>query len=322
MSIGSFQHRALPTRPIRSSEHRRPRRCRSRPRISRAPWKTAVELLPRIGPVGVADAFGGVFSFADGYPLIGESLEARGYWVAESVWITHSIGVAGALAEWIASRGSPAVDVHEADVHRFEPFQRSTAYFVPRSITNHDGVYDVHHPLEPVHRPRPMRTSPWIERQREAQTVFVEGRVGATGVVRGQRRPRRPGGLEIATRDDWHARWWSPIAVAEHAATRRGVGVFDLTPLRRVSGSGSRSTRVAGGVEQRRPRSAAKLGRCALVLGPRGTVLTDAIVSRLAPDRWSWASARLPTWRCCAARGLRRRIDRRARRDDGDVRAH
>ena len=288
VGIGSFQHRALPIDPADTLV--------GAPATATLPftpedfegsWKTAVELLPRIGPVGLADAFDGVFSFTpDGYPLIGESLEARGFWVAESVWITHSIGVARALAEWIVE-GQPEVDVHEADVHRFEPFQRSTAYFVPRSITNHDEVYDVHHPLEPVHRPRPMRVSPWIERQRELGAVFVEGQgwerpawYEANADLAGRL------GLEIATRDDWHARWWSPIAVAEHAATRRGVGVFDLTPLRRVEVEGP------GALAWLAELSSADLDRPAgsaaytLVLGPRGTVLTDAIVSRLAPDRW------------------------------------
>jgi hypothetical protein len=137
-------------------------------------------------------------------PPIGESLEARGFWVAESVWITHAVGVARSLAEWIVD-GQPEVDVHEADVHRFEPFQRSTAYFVPRSITNHDEVYDVHHPLEPVHRPRPLRVSPWIERQRELGAVFVEGQGWERDVV-GQRRSRRSARPRVtpATARDGH----------------------------------------------------------------------------------------------------------------------
>ncbi len=288
VGIGSFQHRALPIDPADTlAGEPATATLAFTPEDFEGSWKTAVELMPRIGPAGVGEAFDGVFSFTpDGYPLMGESLEARGFWVAESVWITHAVGVARALAEWIVD-GQPEVDVHEADVHRFEPFQRSTAYFVPRSITNHDEVYDVHHPLEPVHRPRPLRVSPWVERQRELGAVFVEGQ--------GWERPAwyeaNEGlaerlGIDVAPRDHWHARWWSPIAVAEHVATRRAAGLFDLTPLRRVEVEGG------GALEWLSALCSADLDRpvgsaaYTLVLGPRGTVLTDAIVSRLASDRW------------------------------------
>lgn len=288
VGIGSFQHRALPIDPADSlAGEPATSTLAFTPEDFEGSWKTAVELMPRIGPAGLGEAFDGVFSFTpDGYPLIGESLEARGFWVAESVWITHSVGVARALSEWILD-GQAEVDVHEADVHRFEPFQRSTAYFVPRSITNHDEVYDVHHPLEPVHRPRPLRVSPWVGRHRELGAVFVEGQ--------GWERPAwfeaNDGlaerlGLDVAPREDWHARWWSPIAVAEHVATRRSAGLFDLTPLRRVEVEGERAFEWLMGL------CSADLDRPAgsvaytLVLGPLGTVLTDAIVSRLAPERW------------------------------------
>lgn len=288
VGIGSFQHRALPIDPADSlAGEPSTATLAFTPEDFEGSWKTAVELMPRIGPAGVGDAFDGVFSFTpDGYPLIGESLEARGFWVAESVWITHSVGVARGLVEWIVD-GQSEVDVHEADVHRFEAFQRSTSYFVPRSITNHDEVYDVHHPLEPVHRPRPLRVSPWFERQRELGAVFVEGQ--------GWERPAwfeaNAGlaerlGIEVASRDDWHARWWSPIAVAEHVATRRGAGLFDLTPLRRVEveGDGALAWLSArfGTDLDREVGSAAY----ALLIGPRGTVLTDAVISRIAEERW------------------------------------
>ncbi|MDH4112021.1 MAG: FAD-dependent oxidoreductase [Actinomycetota bacterium] len=288
VGIGSFQHRALPIDPQDT--------LAGEPSDSMLPfthedfegsWKTAVELLPRIAGAGVAEAFDGVFSFTpDGFPLIGESLEARGFWVAESVWITHSAGAARALAESIVL-GQSQVDMHEADVHRFEPFQRSTAYYVPRSITNHDEVYDVHHPLEPVHGPRPLRASPWIERQRALGAVFVEGQ--------GWERPAwfeanaelaHRLELEVAPRDDWHSRWWSPIAVAEHVATRRNVGLFDLTPLRRVEVDGPGApawlSRVCSAVIDRPVGSVAYT----LVLGPAGTVRTDAVVSRLGEGRF------------------------------------
>jgi glycine cleavage system aminomethyltransferase T/glycine/D-amino acid oxidase-like deaminating enzyme len=288
VGIGSFQHRALPI-DTDSTLAGEPASATLpfTPDDFEGSWKTAVELMPRIGPAGVGEAFDGVFSFTpDGFPLMGEALESRGFWVAESVWITHSVGVARALAERIVD-GQSEVDVHEADVHRFEAFQRSPAYFLPRSITNHDEVYDVHHPLEPVHRPRPMRVSPWVERQRELGAVFVEGQ--------GWERPAwyesNEGlagrlGVEVAPREDWHARWWSPIAVAEHVATRRGAALFDLTPLRRVEVEGD------GALDWLSDLCSASIDRpvgsvaYTLLLGPTGTVRTDAVVARLGETRF------------------------------------
>ncbi len=288
VGIGSFQHRALPIETHATLAGEPPSATLPfTPDDFEGSWKTAVELMPRIGRAGVGEAFDGVFSFTpDGFPLMGEALEARGFWVAESVWITHSVGVARALAEWIVD-GQSEIDVHEADVHRFETFQRSPAYFVPRCITNHDEVYDVHHPLEPVHRPRPMRVSPWVERQRDLGAVFVEGQ--------GWERPAwyesNEGlaerlGLDVAPRDDWHARWWSPIAVAEHVATRRGAALFDLTPLRRVEVDGE------GALGWLSDLCSASIGRpvgsvaYTLLLGPTGTVRTDAVVARLGESRF------------------------------------
>ncbi|WP_226353573.1 FAD-dependent oxidoreductase, partial [Pseudonocardia sp. ICBG601] len=44
--------------------------------------------------------FNGVFSFTpDGGPLIGESPDVAGFWVAEAVWVTHSSGVARSVAQ-------------------------------------------------------------------------------------------------------------------------------------------------------------------------------------------------------------------------------
>jgi glycine cleavage system aminomethyltransferase T/glycine/D-amino acid oxidase-like deaminating enzyme len=288
VGIGSFQHRALPieTRATLAGEPSSATLAFT-PADFESSWKTAVELMPRIEATEIAEGIDGVFSFTpDGFPLMGESLEARGFWVAESVWITHSVGVARAVAEWIVD-GQPEVDPHEGDVQRFEPFQRSTAYYVPRSITNHDEVYDVHHPLEPVRSPRPLRTSPWVERQRELGAVLIEGQ--------GWERPAwyesndelaARLGIEVAPRDDWHARWWSPIAVAEHVATRRGAGLFDLTPLRRVEVEGPGAAAWLASLCSARLDRPVGSAAYVLLLGPTGTVRTDAIVSRLGEDRF------------------------------------
>ncbi|HET7094987.1 MAG TPA: FAD-binding oxidoreductase, partial [Thermomicrobiales bacterium] len=47
-------------------------------------WRDAVDLLPALGRVEIADAFNGMFSFTpDGLPLLGEAADVRGFWSAQ-----------------------------------------------------------------------------------------------------------------------------------------------------------------------------------------------------------------------------------------------
>ena len=65
-----------------------------------APWEQCKLLLPCLERAKVDSGFNGIFSFTpDGGPLIGESSDVAGFWIAEAVWVTHSAGVARAVAQ-------------------------------------------------------------------------------------------------------------------------------------------------------------------------------------------------------------------------------
>src|SRR6185295_413702 len=84
-------------------------------------WRWAQAIVPalRAPGVGVDHGINGIFSFTtDGAPLMGESPDVKGFWLAEAVWVTHACGVGKAMAEWLVDGGSPT-DLHEADVNRF-----------------------------------------------------------------------------------------------------------------------------------------------------------------------------------------------------------
>ncbi len=85
--------------------------------------------------------------------------------------------------------------------------------------------------------PRPLRTSPFYERQRDLGAVFLE--------AAGWERPHwyetntaLVAGRDIPTPDDWAARWWSPIVGAEAQITRERVALYDMTSLTRIEVSG------------------------------------------------------------------------------------
>ena len=150
-------------------------------------------MIPALRGATCEEGINGVFSFTtDGMPLMGESRDVRGFWLAEAVWVTHSAGVAKAMAEWLVD-GGPQVDVHECDIDRFEPHQLAPAYVRERGVQNFVEVYDILHPLQPMESPRPLRTSPFHDREVDLGARFLEGeRLGAAALVRGERRAARP----------------------------------------------------------------------------------------------------------------------------------
>jgi glycine cleavage system aminomethyltransferase T/glycine/D-amino acid oxidase-like deaminating enzyme len=196
-------------------------------------WRESVALLPGLSATEVTEGMNGIFSFTpDGFPLLGEHRDLAGFWMAEAVWVTHSAGVAREVARWLVD-GRPGIDLHETDLHRFEQVQLAPGYIEERARQSFIEVYDIVHPLQPMERPRPLRTSPFYPRQRELGAVFLEGA--------GWERPfwyESNPTAEVPPRDDWSARYWSPIAAAEATITRQRVAMYDMTPLKRLEVSG------------------------------------------------------------------------------------
>ena len=117
----------------------------------------AAERIPALRRAALTATFNGLFSFTpDGFSLLGESPDVRGFWSAEAVWITHAGGVGRALAEWIVE-GAPSVDLRECDLNRFPPHALSRAYIRARACQQYVEVYDVIHPLQQMEHPRGLR---------------------------------------------------------------------------------------------------------------------------------------------------------------------
>lgn len=289
LGIGSYAHRPMPVDPF------------TVPAFDEAPvmpsslpfteddfapsWQDSVGLLPALAGSRVAEGFNGVFSFTpDGMPVLGESRELRGFWLAEAVWVTHSAGVAKAVAEWMTD-GRPGIDIHECDLYRFEDAQRSPAYIADRGAQSFIEVYDVIHPLQPMEQPRSLRTSPFYPRQQELGAYFLE--------AGGWERPHwyeanapLAEGLTLPERDAWSARYWSPIAAAEAKATREKAALYDMTPLRRleVTGPGALAflQRMTSNNLAKKPGAVTYT----LLLDETGGIRSDLTVARLAPDRF------------------------------------
>ncbi|MFD0921293.1 GcvT family protein [Saccharopolyspora rosea] len=289
LGIGSYRHRPM---PVDLDEVLAPGEAPVMPSMLEftqedfeESWQDARDLLPALGDTKVDEGFNGIMSFTpDGMPLLGESHEVAGFFSAEAVWVTHSAGVARAVAEWLVD-GAPSTDVHECDLHRFEDVQRDPDFVFQRSCRAFVEVYDVLHPLQPAGEPRGVRTSPFHPRQRELGAFFLE----SGGWERPHWYEANAGlaeGLDLPERGEWASRFWSPIAAAEARATRERVAMYDMTPLKRleVSGPGAAAflQRMTTGNVNRKPGAVTYT----LLLDDNGGVRSDVTVARLSEQHF------------------------------------
>ena len=164
-------------------------------------WQASQQLLPMLAQTEIADGFNGIFSFTpDGGPSSVRVPDVDGFWIAEAVWVTHSAGVARAVAQVLVD-GQSEICLAGSEVARFEKAQTTPGYVRETSQQNFIEVYDVLHPLQPRLSPRNLRVSPFHARQRElGRRVPGGGRLGTPALVRGQRRSgrRTAGGMAAA----------------------------------------------------------------------------------------------------------------------------
>ncbi|MEU8690092.1 FAD-dependent oxidoreductase [Streptomyces sp. NPDC048665] len=249
-------------------------------------WTETQSLLPATREAKVEEGINGLFSFTtDGYPLLGESPDVKGFWVAEAVWVTHSAGVGRAVAEWLVDGHCSSFDLHECDVNRFEPHQLSPEYVLARDCQNFVEVYDILHPLQPSGKPRPIRTSPFHARQQEHGAFFLE----ANGWERPQWYEANAGlvrGRSIPTPGDWAARYWSPIVGAEAQVTRESVAMYDMTALKRLEVGGPGAADFLEGLVTGKVAKSVGSVTYTLLLDHDGGIRSDITVARLAPDRF------------------------------------
>ncbi|OEV05366.1 GcvT family protein [Streptomyces oceani] len=293
VGIGYYGHRAM---PVDADDVLRPAEAPRMPSMlpfteeDFAPaWRDSVALLPDLARTEVRDGFNGLFSFTpDGMPLLGEHRELAGFWVAEAVWVTHSAGVARAVARWL-TEGEPGIDLHECELHRFEEVQLAPDYVSERGCTNFDEVYDIIHPLQPMESPRPLRVSPFHARQCELGAYFLEAsgwerphwyEANAPLLAEGGPRAAPPG------RDAWSARYWSPIAAAEARATREGVALYDMTPLKRLEVTGPGALAFLQWMTTNNVARKPGAVTYTLLLEPSGGVRADLTVARLAEQHF------------------------------------
>jgi hypothetical protein len=295
IGIGSYAHRPMPVDmeqlprvgAAEMSEHRMPSRLDFTLEDFAPSWEDCQDLLPGLHGAQIQDGFNGIFSFTpDGGPLMGEAPDLDGFFVAEAVWVTHSAGVAKAMAELLIE-GQPETDLHGCELSRFEKVQTSDEYVSETSQQNFVEIYDILHPLQPKESPRDVRVSPFNVRQKELGAFFLEAAAWERPHWFEANRPlldELPAEWQAPERAPWAAMFSSPISAAEAWKTRTAVALYDMTPLKRlaVNGPGAQALlhRLSTGNIAKKPGA---VTYC-LLLADDGGIRSDVTVARLGEE--------------------------------------
>jgi glycine cleavage system aminomethyltransferase T/glycine/D-amino acid oxidase-like deaminating enzyme len=317
IGIGYYGHRPMPidagslgVTPKNVDDKNMPSRLDFTPEDFEPAWKASKELLPILQETEIAEGFNGIFSFTpDGGSVVGQAPNLDGFYVAEAVWVTHSAGVARAVAE-VLTEGRSRIDMAECELTRFEEVQLSSEYVSATSQQNFVEIYDILHPLEPKQNPRNLRVSPFHARQREQGAFFLE--------VGGWERPHwyesnanlvnsLPAEWRPVDRDAWSSKFYSPIAAAEAWKTRNAVAMYDMTTFHRFEVAGP------GAVDLLQRLTTSDITKSAgsithtLLLNIHGGILSDIFVSRIEDDLFQ-VGANTATDLAYLAREARRQI--------------
>jgi glycine cleavage system aminomethyltransferase T/glycine/D-amino acid oxidase-like deaminating enzyme len=293
IGIGYYGHRPMPilasslgTTPSKVDEKNMPSRLEFTPKDFELAWKESQKLLPILQDTEVVDGFNGIFSFTpDGGPLMGQAPHLDGFYIAEAVWVTHSAGVARAMAQTLTT-GRAEHDLSGCELTRFEEVQLNHSYVKETSEQNFVEVYDIIHPLAPRESPRNLRVSPFNARQRELGAYFLE--------LGGWERPfwyeanaelvrALPNDWRPIERDPWSAQHYSPTAAAEAWKSRNAAALYDMTSFHRFEVLGPGAVDLLQRLATFDIKSAVKPGVIAytLLLDVSGRVQGDIFVSRL-----------------------------------------
>src|SRR3954464_755931 len=251
----------------------------------------ALQLVPEVlgdESVGIKYAINGLLSLTPhALPILGETNEVRGLWSAAAVWVKEGPGVGRAMAEWMVE-GEPEIDLQASDVARFYEHQKTREFVRSRAAEGFNKTYGIVHPGEQWESSRPIRCSPFYEREQALDAVFYE--------AAGWERPHWYGSNaplleefadQINEREaEWDSRWWSPIINAEHLGMRDRAAMFDLTAFCVFDVIGPGALECVQKVSMR--QMDVKLGKVVYtpVLTPRGGFRSDLTVMRLGDEHF------------------------------------
>ena len=242
----------------------------------------AMARVPASMEVGIRTFFCGPESFTpDLSPIVGESPEVRGYFVAaglNSIGILTGGGIGRAVATWIVD-GLPDIDVTGMNIDRLHAYQLAPEYRATRTVESLGMVYQTHFPGKSMKTARGIKRSPLHDRLAAHGAYFrdVSGWEGADWYA-GPGQVADPGELSWG-RQRWFDQW-----AREHRAVREAVGLMDMSFMAKFRVQGPE----AGAVLDRMSTACVDGERGVITytqwLNDNGTLEADLTITKLAAN--------------------------------------
>ncbi|AFZ74059.1 GcvT family protein [Natronobacterium gregoryi] len=253
----------------------------------------ALEIVPELlddPQAGVRHEIDGLLSVTpDGAPLLGPLQDVEGLWSCAAVWIKEAPAIGEAVAQWM-TRGWSDIDLHGSDVNRFYEYGTSQEFVENRGHEGFQKIYGIVHPAEQWQSSRPLRQSPFYDRQEDLGARFFE--------AAGWERPQWYSSNEDLVRtyneelegllrgNEWDSRWWSPIILGEHLHMRDHVAMVGDMGFGKFDFVGSD---VVEYVEQMAVgRTDVDIGKTVYtpILAENGGFVSDLTIARLGPEHY------------------------------------
>lgn len=239
----------------------------------------AMARVPASMEVGIRTFFCGPESFTpDLSPVVGESPEVRGYFVAaglNSIGILTGGGIGRAIATWIID-GLPDIDVTGMNIDRLHTYQLAPEYRATRTVESLGMVYQTHFPGKSMQTARGIKRSPVHDRLAAQGAYFrdVSGWEGADWYA-------GPGQAAKVDELTWGRQNWFDTWAREHQAIREGVGLMDMSFMAKFRVQGPDTGAVLDRMSTNRVDGEAGVITYTQWLNDGGTLEADLTVTKL-----------------------------------------
>jgi len=246
--------------------------------------ETAMTRVPVLANVGIRQFFCGPESFTpDIKPMLGPAPEIDGFFVAaglNSLGILLGGGVGTVIAQWIVD-GVPPVDVAHYSIERVTSHEVSRKFRAERAVEQLGVLFgDAAFPNWQPKTGRNIRRSALHERHAAAGAHF--------GVSAGWEFPEwfAPAGEHPKVEPRFGRQRAFEIIGAEHRCVREGVGILDMSLMAKFDVHGPAA---ASALDRLSANDVVReVGRIVYTqwLDPKGGIVADLTVTRLAEDRF------------------------------------
>ncbi|WP_224270931.1 GcvT family protein [Haloprofundus salinisoli] len=262
-------------------------------RPDKAPRQASDELLPATEGKALEHKYNGMFAESpNGLPVMGPVEEYDGLWSAAAIWVTHAGGAGKALAEWMEN-GVPRlpegpIDLRHCDVNRFQPHEGSWDFARDIGGEEYRIVYNIVHPkwTWTDHQRDIRRSSVYHKLQELDAELWAEAGWEEAHWFDSNADLLAQYGDQVPDRDNWEAKYWSPIEGAEALHVRNAVGLHDMTSFNKMEISGTGAGEFVQYLCTNDMDIDVGQVRYTLMCNEEGGVRADITVTRVDDDRY------------------------------------